>query len=72
MSLQYKIFYVSYDETNDGNQTKMINQMNELITTKLNEGWKLVGSVSFIAESDSIIRICQAMTMQTVNQNLLE
>jgi hypothetical protein len=71
MSLQYKIFYVS---NNRKGENKMIEEMNDLITTKLNEGWKLVGGVCF-AYSDDIgepFKIYQAMTFETVTQNLLE
>ena len=47
-------------------------KMHELITTKLNEGWKLVGGICVNDSHGELIRICQAMTLETVNQNLLE
>lgn len=71
MSLQYKIFYVNH---NRKGENAMIEEMNDLITTKLNEGWKLVGGICFAysGECSDALKIGQAMTFETVTQNLLE
>ena len=46
--------------------------MNDLITTKLNEGWKLVGGVSVcVGPGGELIKICQAMTLEITNQKSL-
>jgi len=56
--IEYKIFYVNYNPNEDA----MIEEMNNLITTKLNEGWKCVGGIAFVHFEGMINKIFQAMT----------
>jgi hypothetical protein len=60
MPSEYKIFYV-INHSHDDEDT-MIEKMNYLITTKLNDGWKCIGGVSFVVSEGFITKICQAMT----------
>ena len=69
MPIEYKIFYVDY---NCECVSIMINKMNELITSKMNEGWKLVGGVTIIDQDGIANMICQAMTFVTLEKDLLE
>jgi len=65
MPIEYKIFYINHYEPhlNESRTSEtMIEEMNYLITTKLNEGWKCVGGVSFIDTEGNVEKICQAMT----------
>ena len=68
MTIKYEIFHVDYN--GEGSDT-IIKKMNELITNKLNEGWKLVGGICINYNDCEIFEIYQAMTLETVNENLL-
>jgi len=62
MPIEYKVFYVNIYECDNFNIA--VEKMNELITSKMNEGWKPVGGISFLNEGGSPLVICQAMTLE--------
>ena len=67
MHIEYKVFYV--ENNNYEPLLDTFTKLDLLITSKMNEGWKLVGGVTSLVQ-DTVI--CQAMTLETINEDLLK
>ena len=64
MPIKYEIFYIDLCQAGMLTAKDAIEQMNELITNKMKEGWNPVGGVAWVIdENTGYYILSQAMTL---------